>query len=299
MSTSPALTAGIVGFGEVGSSIAQGLRSDGLESILVFDKFNDGPFGPLMDRRAREAGVTIARNRAELSAADVVICCVTVADALDAALETAPMLKPGAIFVDVNSTGPKAKKMTAAAVADTTVRFVDGTVMSSPSVELHRVPILASGAAAPEFRDLMNPHGMNIRVVGTEPGTAASIKIVRSVLTKGLEVLFVEALLAARRYGIDKEVLGSFAEFMDARPTTKTAEMLVTTHVIHAHRRGLELEMSAETLADVGVEPVMAQAIREIYRRTAAMGLKEKFAGQAPATLDEALTAIESGPDTR
>lgn len=292
---SQAPTVGIVGFGEVGSSIARGLKADGVDTVLVFDKFFDGPYGSQMQKRANEAGVAVASARTDLAAADIVICCVTVADALDAAREVTPELKAGSIFVDVNSTSPKVKRITAGVVAETTARFVDGTIMSSPSVELHRVPILAAGTAATEFRDRMLPYGMNIRVVGDEPGMAASIKIVRSVLTKGIEVLFIEALLAARRYGIDKNVLESFAEFMDARPTAETARLLVTSHVIHAYRRGLELEMSAETLSEVGIDPVMARSIREMCRRTADMDLKEKLAGQAPATLDDALAAIEAG----
>ena len=50
---------------------------------------------------------------------------------------------------------------------------------------------------------------MQIDFVGERLGTASGIKIIRSVLIKGIEALTDEMLLAARYYGLDEAVLES------------------------------------------------------------------------------------------
>ena len=49
----------------------------------------------------------------------------------------------------------------------------------------------------------------NIRVVGDKVGQASAIKMIRSVMVKGIEALTAECVLAAERAGVTAEVLGS------------------------------------------------------------------------------------------
>ena len=50
---------------------------------------------------------------------------------------------------------------------------------------------------------LLTPFGMEMEAVGAEIGAASSIKMFRSVMVKGWEALFVEALSAAELASLD------------------------------------------------------------------------------------------------
>ena len=57
------------------------------------------------------------------------------------------------------------------------------------------MPLIASGEPAAVLADRLNPWGMNITVVGAELGIASGMKIMRSVLIKGIEALLYEMIL--------------------------------------------------------------------------------------------------------
>src|SRR6185369_6048501 len=235
---------GLVGYGEIGSTLGRGLRGAGLETIACYDKYAfDGPYADLIQSRAKEAGGTLVRSNQELADAADLIFSVT----------------PGSASLE-----------SAAAFA----------------------PCLASGPAGEPVRDMLNPWGMQIDFMGEKLGTASGIKILRSVLIKGIEALTDEMLLAARHYGIDEIVLASASKTL-ARPWMDTVGSLTPSGVIHAKRRAEELEMSAEAVADAGIEPTMARAVAARLRWKEGLGLKDHFKGVVPADYKEALDAIE------
>ena len=56
---------GLVGYGEVGSTLGRGLREAGLASVAAYDKYGfDGPYAELIQSRAFEAGVRLVRSPA-------------------------------------------------------------------------------------------------------------------------------------------------------------------------------------------------------------------------------------------
>jgi 3-hydroxyisobutyrate dehydrogenase-like beta-hydroxyacid dehydrogenase len=138
---------------------------------------------------------------------------------------------------------------------------------------------------------MLVPWGMQIEFTGPVLGTASGIKILRSVLIKGIEALTDEMLLAARQYGIDEIVLASASKTL-ARPWMDTVHSLTPSGVIHAKRRAEELEMSADAVQDAGVEPIMARAIAARLRWKESLGLKDHFKGVVPANYKIAIEAI-------
>ena len=69
---------GLLGYGEIGSTLGAGLRGAGLETIACYDKYAfDGPYANLIQSRAREAGVTLVRSNGELAEASDLIFSVT------------------------------------------------------------------------------------------------------------------------------------------------------------------------------------------------------------------------------
>ncbi len=283
---------GLVGYGEIGSTLGAGLRKAGLGAIHCYDKYAfDGPYSGLMQRRAEEAGVTLVRSNQELAdAADVIVSVAPGSVSLESAAAFAPCLTSRQTFVDFASATPKIKVGVAQRLTATGALIGDASIEGTPK-NGYAMPILSSGPAGERVRDLLNPWGMRIEFVGGELGRASGIKILRSVLIKGIEALTDEMLLAARHYGIDEIVLASASKTL-ARPWMDTVESLIPSGVIHAKRRAEELEMSTEAVADAGIEPVMARAVAARLRWKAELGLKDDCKGIEPRDYKAAIDAI-------
>src|SRR6185437_1338581 len=96
---------GLVGYGEIGSTVGAGLRNAGLESIACYDKYAfDGPFADLIQTRAKEFGVTLVRSNQELAdAADVIVSVTPGSASLESADAFAPCLTGRHVFADFAS----------------------------------------------------------------------------------------------------------------------------------------------------------------------------------------------------
>jgi 3-hydroxyisobutyrate dehydrogenase-like beta-hydroxyacid dehydrogenase len=284
---------GLVGYGEIGSTLGAGLRGAGLETIACYDKYAfDGPFADLIQSRAKEAGVTLVRSNQELAdAADVIVSVTPGSASLESADAFAPCLTSRHTFADFASATPKIKMGVAERLAPTGALVGDGSIEGTP-LQGYAMPMLVSGPAGERVRDLLVPWGMTIEFVGPDLGKATGIKIIRSVLIKGIEALTDEMLLAGRRYGIDEIILASACKTL-ARPWMDTVQSLTPSGAIHAKRRAEELEMSADTVQDAGIEPIMARAIVARLRWKEALGLKDHFKGVVPASYRDAIDAIE------
>ena len=103
---------------------------------------------------------------------------------------------------------------------------------------------------------------------------------------KGLEALLVETFLFARRSGAEDIVLSSLAATLNV-PFENTAQRMIAADLVHAERRAFEVEESIGQMRDVGVEPVMAEAIVRRLKKSAALGTREELGGVAPKTLED------------
>lgn len=283
---------GLVGYGEIGSTLGAGLRGAGLEQVACYDKYAfDGPYAELIQTRAREAGVILVKSNGELADASDLVFSVTPGSAsLESADAFAPLLTDRHTFLDFASATPKIKKTVAGKLAGTGALLGDGSIEGTP-LQGYSMRMLSSGPAGERVRDWLVPWGMQIEFTGPVLGTASGIKIIRSVLIKGIEALTDEMLLAARQYGIDEVVLASASKTL-ARPWMDTVQSLTPSGVIHAKRRAEELEMSAEAVEDAGVEPIMARAVAKRLRWKESLGLKDHFNGIVPRTYQEAVDAM-------
>jgi 3-hydroxyisobutyrate dehydrogenase-like beta-hydroxyacid dehydrogenase len=192
------------------------------------------------------------------------------------------MLNADHVYVDLAAATPNVKQAVASILAATQAQIADGAIMSTPREDGYRVLILTSGPAARRFESLMKPWGMRITAIDGVMGQASGIKILRSVFTKGLEALLVECVLACHRYGLEQQVLGSIADWMDQRPFMETLNLLLVTDAIHAGRRSSEAGMSAKALRQAGLDPIMTSAAAKVLRRNAGLGLEQSLGGVIP-----------------
>ena len=283
---------GLVGYGEIGSTLGKGLRGAGLEQIFCYDKFAfDGPYAELIQGRAKEAGVTLVRSPQELADKAELIVSVTPGSASVASADAfASVLEGRHTFLDFASATPKVKYGVAERLAKTGASLGDGSIMGTP-LHGYAMHMLSSGPAGQRVVDLLVPWGMSIAYVGDKLGTASGTKILRSVLIKGIEALVDEMVLAARVYGLDEAVLASASKTL-TRPFMDTVHSLSPSGVIHAKRRAEEVEMAAEAVADAGIDPLMTRATAARLRWKESLGLKDHFHGVVPETYTLAFDAM-------
>ena len=138
---------------------------------------------------------------------------------------------------------------------------IEAAVMAPVPPYGHRVPMLLGGNGAALFAETMTPFGMRLEVLQGKVGTAAAVKMCRSVMIKGLEALAVESLFAARRYGAEDAVLESLAVTYPSMGWKELLpDYLISRVAEHGRRRAAEMREVAQALKDVGVEPTMALA---------------------------------------
>jgi len=289
------LSIGFVGFGEAGSTIAKGLRSAGLDRISAFDiNARHTRFGPLITRRAAESGTTLVDSSAALAeASDILFSTVTSSAALDAAAQTAPFLTPAHLYADLNSVSPARKQEIAAVVGASGARFVEIAVMAPVAPYGHRVPMLAGGPAARALADAMAPFGAKIDVLdAARIGTAAAVKMCRSIVVKGLEALMCECVLGATRYDADEIVFRSLNESFPGLDWKRLADYMVGRVVVHGERRAREMEEVAETLRAIDIEPIMAEATARRQDWSARLDLRAHFGPDGPKTYRDVIEAL-------
>lgn len=285
---------GFIGFGEIGQLFSKGLTDQGLKRIYAFDPAAiDGSSTSEIRRAAESSGIMLTGSLEELaSQCDVLISATPGSVTLEAARGLAPFLEPRHLLVDLASCTPGIKRDAASVVAPSKAAFVDGCIVGPSSHGLAR-SIVLSGKPARQAAQLLAPWGMNFSVLEGDVGAASAVKILRSVVMKGLEALVVECLLAASRYGIDDQVIESL-ESTFRRPFREVADGLAAGDVIHAARRADEVDMSALALSEIGVDPIVTRAVADRLRWVGALDTKSHFGGRRPAGYREAVGAIEA-----
>jgi 3-hydroxyisobutyrate dehydrogenase-like beta-hydroxyacid dehydrogenase len=273
------MTIGFMGFGEAAHGVAKGLRASGAGSIAAYDvNAADPALGDRIRRRASDAAVDLVDRLEDLvRRAEVVVCAVPGAAAEQAAAQAAPLLEARHYYVDLSSTSPAVKQSAARLVEASGARFVEAAVMGAVAVHGHRAPMLLAGAYAADVVRLLAPYGMRLEAFSEVVGSAAAVKMLRSIVIKGLEALLLECLLGASRYGVEERVLASVGESFPGLDWNRTAHYLVGRTVRHGERRAHEMGEAAETLRALGIEPIMAEAAARRLRWAAALSVGDRL----------------------
>ena len=250
----------LIGFGEVGQTLAKDLQSMGIPLAAWDLKFPDRDSIP--SRAVSTSGVRVAASASDaIRDASVVISAVTATDCTAAAQSAAPLLQPGSYFLDLNSVSPAAKIAAHAAITRGTGRFVEAAVMSPIQPAGVRSPILAGGPHAAAFLPIAQELGFaRMSVVSDAVGRAAASKMCRSVMIKGVEALLTESLAAARHYGVEDAVLDSLGELLPARDWRALSSYMIRRSLQHGRRRAAEMREVAVTVREAGVTPWMSEA---------------------------------------
>ncbi len=252
----------IIGFGEAGSILGAELAAQRLQVATYDILLDSAPTRATLEERARAAGVRVADTHSSaVHGATLVISAVTAGSAAEVAAQAGAHLRPGQLYLDINSVSPATKRRNAQLIGQTGADYVEAAVMAPVPPQRLRVPMLLGGPRAAELARALAALGMNTTAIAERIGVASAVKMCRSIMIKGLEALTVECLFAARRFGAEEEVLaslnGTYPEmgWLEALP-----DYLVSRVAEHGRRRAAEMREVAHTLADVRLDPTMALA---------------------------------------
>lgn len=264
-----------IGFGEAGQAMAEGLRGEGIERIAAWDIL----FPKAEGARLKSAGETIGVRLAESAAdavrdADMIIAAVTAASSVEAARSVAPHLSNTPLYLDINSVSPGRKKE-AETLLGGKARYLDVAVIAPIYPARHRTPMLIAGPHAEPATPLLRELSMDVSIVGPQTGAAAAIKMIRSVMIKGIEALTLECFLAASRAGVLDEVIVSLTNNYPTLDWTKVADYNLERMASHGERRAAEMEESAATLRELGLDPLMAEATVKHQRSMGEIGKQD------------------------
>jgi 3-hydroxyisobutyrate dehydrogenase-like beta-hydroxyacid dehydrogenase len=260
------ITLGIVGYGEVGKIFAKGLQGQaGIEAMCAWDlNFQPGAIADTERTHADAQGVRPTQGMAELCAqATLIMSAVTASNTLAVAEEAARHLRPGTVFLDLNSASPGTKQQAAKAIESAGGRYVEAGVMTSVPPYGIAVPMLLGGSHAETLAQTLTDWGMNARAVAPEIGVASAIKMCRSIMIKGMEALVIESYATARRYGVEAHVLPTLVETFPQIDWESTGAYFFSRVAQHGKRRAEEMRESARTVQEAGFPPIMASAIAE------------------------------------
>lgn len=277
-----------IGFGEAAEAFANGWGTERAQRIAAFDTAT-GPAAARPQQRAARTGVTLAPQRSgALDGADAVFCLVTADRAVAAAQECAAVLPQGALWLDGNSCSPGAKRQAAQAIEAAGGRYVDLAIMAPVYPKLHRTPLLIAGPHAGAAAVLLASLGMSAEVTGAAVGEASAIKMIRSVMIKGMEALTAECLLAARRAGVDGRILASLQASNPGIDWPHQAAYNLERMMVHGRRRAAEMREVAATLQELGLPSALATATADWQQRIGDLALpagEDGFAARADAVL--------------
>lgn len=274
----------IIGLGEVGRCYARALHAAGIALSLC----NVRPSAAAVDCASSLALPLHTEPGAWLGQATWVLSCVPGTQSAGVVALVLPFLNREAAFADFSTAAPDVKRSNADAAAAQGSQYVDAAIMGAISLGGARTPLLLAGAGAEALQCVLAPCGARIRIVANGvAGDAMSLKLLRSVFTKGMEALAVELLMSAEQQGMREQLYAQLAD-IDETPLRDYLDMLVRTHVVHAARRVHEVR-DAQALLAARQRPSLV--LPGVERRFAAtvLGLASDPLGDADPTLGQAL----------
>ena len=253
---------GLIGYGEVGKTLAEDLRAQD-HAVTAFDLKLGTPAGALLNEHAARCGVQLAASHADaVRGTELVISAVTASQTV-AVAEACAAAIGHAFFLDFNSASPGAKQEAAAVIDAAGGRYVEGAVMTLISGYRIKVPLLLGGAHAESLLPLITALGFSAKVASHQIGIASATKLCRSVMIKGLEVMLIESLTTARHYGVEDAVIASLNETYPGVDWQKQASYAFQRVIEHGRRRGEEMREAARTVSEAGLVPLSAAGTAE------------------------------------
>lgn len=258
-----------IGFGEAGRALA-------LKGARAFDrKVREAALREEMLAAYAAAQVEGVESAAmALEGAATVLSLVTADQALAAARHYASHLAPDALWFDMNSVAPDTKRSAAEAIHGAGGRYVDVAVMAPVHPARFEVPLLVGGPHAELGVVQLTELGFTrVRRIDGGIGAASAVKMIRSIMVKGIEALTAECVIAAEAAGVRHEVLASLDASEKPGRWSERADYNLDRMLVHGLRRAAEMEEVVKTLDGLGTGSAMSRGTVERQRALGSLGI--------------------------
>jgi 3-hydroxyisobutyrate dehydrogenase-like beta-hydroxyacid dehydrogenase len=253
---------GILSPGEMGSGVGQVLHEHGVRVLTCLA----GRSGASRERAVR-AGFEHVPNLEDLvRVCDVVLSIVppatagAVADQVAAAIGATGV---ALLYADCNAIAPGTVRGIFGTLSGVGARFADaGIIGGPPTAPGNR--IFASGPGAEELSSL-GQFGLDIRVLHGEVGQASGLKMCYAAMTKGMQALGAELLLAAQLLGVEDELRAEQSQSSDLAAARRFVERALPSMPPKAYRWIGEMEEIARCFEDLGLPGRLMLGAADVY----------------------------------
>ena len=271
---------GFIGLGLMGTPMARNIMQGGF-GLTVWNRTRSKA-EPLLSAGASWAGSI--GDLAEQS--DAVLTMVTDAAASEAVIcgegGVLDRARPGTIIVDTSSIAPEMSRSIAARARDRDLSMLDAPVTGNPKVaENGKLGIMVGGAEETVQRVRPVLETMAAVIVHAGPsGAGSTLKLVNNLILGVAIQAVAEALILARKAGIDPERVREITSVGGARTgamETRGPRMIKSDFSPHFSANNMHKDLStALALADVvGAATPVAAATLEVLRAARAQGKGE------------------------
>ena len=269
-----------IGFGEAARAFLDGWRTvPGFGARMsAYDIKTDSPDAAV---RAGKRADYVAANvigastaPGAVAGADAIFSVVTADQAHEAAVAALPGVEHGAFFFDCDSCAPQTKERTAKEVDAAGGRYVDVAVMAPVHPRLHRTPLLISGPHATDAAPVLAALGMVAEIHDGPVGSSSAVKMIRSIMMKGLEALVCECVLAGRKAGVIETVLDSLDDTYPGFDWRRRSAYMLERVMTHGVRRAAEMREVALTVDLLGLDGAMSRASVGWHQTVGDLGLR-------------------------
>jgi len=273
-----------IGYGEAAYHISKGLKSEKAVDMIAYDvMMEDQVRGPKIRERLTEVGITAAKTAKEAyTDAKYIVSLTSAAVAVKVAEGIIGDLKPGQVYVDMNSAAPTSMTEIDELPRAEGVLFCDVSLLGSVPKTAHRTKMMLSGDGAADFYEFIKEFNTVVTLLDTPAGSASAIKMFKSVFSKGLPQLLLECLVPAAEYGVMDIVLNSFKNTFKDRNVEEFANETLFRTLIHAKRRGAEMSDVAETVEAMGFGSEVSRAVSTRLERLAQYNYAERIGDSEP-----------------
>jgi hypothetical protein len=206
----------------------------------------------------------------------LIVSIVVPSAAIDVAKKVAEAVKiagrKNLIFLDANAISPMTAEEIAKNLQPAGVSFVDGCIIGSAARMGKGTIVYVSGPEANHLQ-ILEKFNIPVKVLGASTSQASAFKVVYAGLTKGLQGLFCELLMGARRFGLLQEIRAQYDESFPGL-LDKVSSSIVGLS-IHAGRRAEEMDELKRTFNHFGMRSFMAPAAQKVLEAIAALPRRE------------------------
>ncbi|MHC3947190.1 hypothetical protein ACI0FT_01920 [Alcaligenes nematophilus] len=204
MTTSPLLhRVALIGAGEVARFYGAALKLAGVQVPFILVRRESAAASEL----AQQLGAQLCLQAdTDWRSLDGVLSAVTGTQAYIVAKAVMPHLSVRALYMDLCTAEPQDMESMDVLAQQHGIELADLAIMGSVPSTGAQTALLAAGQGAGRAAAFWQAQGASVRILPGQAGDAMRLKLLRSLMTKGLEALGIENLMLAERMGLRAEL---------------------------------------------------------------------------------------------